>query len=182
MNVEVSREVAVPDLGIWRRLGLFLLRVKVRYTGTSRQLVDRPCILICNHESLLDGVAIALASPVPLAFAVTPRHAVENRFTANGMRFLASCGLGKVVPLAQSTPMGMRALFRELQAGRSVMIFPSGSIMADDAHDGYLWLSRRTGCPVVSASISGAARSRFFGRAARAGKATELWPRIALTI
>lgn len=169
-------------LPMWRRIGLSLLRVQVIYTDASRHLADRPCILICNHQSLLDGVAIALASPVPLTFAVTPRHAIENRFTANGMSFLASCGLGAVVPLGQSTPMGMRVLLRELQDGRSVMIFPSGSIMDDDAHDGYLWLSKRAECPVVSASISGAARSRFFGRDARTGLPTVLWPRIALTI
>lgn len=175
--------MTAPDqISLWRKAALKLLRVQVTYTENSSRLLERPCILICNHESLLDGVAIALASPVPLAFAVTPRHAIENKFTANGMRFLAACGLGRVVPLAQSTPMGMRSLLRALEAGQSVMIFPSGSIMRDEAHDGFRWLAEKAGCPVVAASISGAGRSRLFGRAARVGRATELWPRIALTI
>lgn len=171
-----------PRLPLWRSIALRVLRVNVTYTETTRVLMDRPSILVCNHESLLDGVSIALASPTPLAFAVTPKHAVENRFTATGLRFLASRGLGRVVSLSQTNPMALRSLLHELQAGRSVMIFPSGTIMSDAEHRGHIWLAEKSGCSIVTASISGAARSRFFGRSAKAGKPTELWPRINLTI
>lgn len=164
-------------MSIWRRLVLRALRVEVHFTSQAEMIRSRPCIVVCNHQSLVDGIVFALAAPVSMDYAVTPRYAVENALTRRGLAFLVRCGLGRVVPLSASHALSLRSLQRSLREGRSVMIFPTGTISPAEEKKGYVWLSEKTGCPVVRASISGADRSLFF---ARDGKA--VWPRIMLMI
>lgn len=166
------------DLPRWRRAALAALRVKVVYTGNAEKLRSGPCILTCNHESLIDGVAIALASPIPLTFAVTPAYAVDNPATARGLAFLSRCGLGSVIPMCQTAPLSLRKLLRVLTHGHSVMIFPTGTIAPGAADmNGYRWLAAKAGCPVLTASISGAGSSRLFAKGAN-----QYRPPITLTI
>lgn len=162
---------------IWRRIILSVFRVQVMFTQQALEIRSRPCIVICNHQSLLDGVIIALASPANLDYAVTPRYAVENAVTRLGLRFLSGCGLGRVIPLSSGRTMSIRTLRRSLIEGRSVMIFPTGKITPGEDQRGYAWLSHRTGCPVIRASISGVDQSCLF---AKNGK--RLWPRIRIEI
>lgn len=161
----------------WRQLLLRALRVRVCFTAQARLMVQGPCIVICNHQSLLDGVIFALAAPVSMDYAVTPKYAVENAFTRCALTFLERCGLGRVIPLSADKVISIRTLHRSLISGRSVMIFPTGTIRPADEKNGYLWLSQKTGCPIVRATISGAGDSKLF---AVDGKC--IWPRIDLTI
>lgn len=161
----------------WRQLFLRALRVRVSFTAQARLMVDGPCIVICNHESLLDGVIFALAAPVSMDYAVTPKYAVENAVTRCALGFLERCGLGRVIPLSADRSIAIRGLHRSLVAGRSVMIFPTGTISPGDEKNGYLWLSQKTGCPIVRASISGASDSKLF-----AVNGKYIWPKIELTI
>lgn len=169
-------DVRIP---IWRRVALHCLRVTVVYRETSLSCLKGACILTCNHVSLLDGVIVALASPVPLDFAVSPRFAVDVKATRYGMAVLASLGLGRVVPLSSMRNLfGMRVLLKSLRAGRAVMIFPTGTIREDATElSGYRWLQDRSGCKVVSASIKGAERCRFFS-----SKGDRLFPKIEVVI
>lgn len=153
------------------------LRVRVVLTAQADLVRSRPCIMICNHQSLIDGIVVALAAPVSMDYAVTPRYAVENRVTRWGLSVLEGWGLGRVVPLSPSRVFALRRLRQSLLDGRSVMIFPTGTISPAVEQRGYRWLSDQTGCPVVRASISGTDRSRLFARAG-----TKLWPKVQLTI
>lgn len=165
------------DLPTWRRTALAALRVSVVYTSTAQQLRQGPAILTCNHESLIDGIAVAFASPVPLCFAVTPDYAIRNRATARGLSILSRLGLGTVVPLSQDSPMALRGLLAALREGQSVMIFPTGTIRAEaETKRGYRWLAEKAGCPILTASISGASRSLLFAK-----NGSALRPRITLT-
>lgn len=170
---------AAVHIPLWRRAALWCLRVEVRYRPRSVSRLGGPCIVVCNHASLLDGVILALASPVPLAFAVTPRFAVDNRLTRWGLAALSRAGLGVVVPVSERRGLfGMRRLLAHLRAGRSVMIFPSGTIRAGAAAmPGYEWLRDRSGCGVLEARIVGAERWRFL-----ASGGTRIFPRIEVTI
>ncbi len=180
MIVSAHRTAALPPIPAWRRAILAALHVRVTYTDTALRLLGSPCILTCNHESMIDGIAIALAAPAPLVYAVTPDYAVRNRKTAALLAYLARRGLGKVVPLNQANPAPLRHLLRALRNGHSVMIFPTGTIRAGAPElTGHRWLADRTGCDIVSASISGSGSSRLFGR--KEGE-TFLRPRIDLTI
>lgn len=156
---------------------LGLLRVRVTLTEQAGVISSQPSIVICNHQSLLDGVILALAAPVSMDYAVTPKYAVENAITRRLLQYLEGRGLGRVVPLSTDRALSIRSLRKSLISGRSVMIFPTGKITPGEEQRGYEWLSVKTGCPVVRASISGADRSLIF---ARAGK--EIWPKISLTI
>lgn len=66
---------------LWRRIALGLLRVRVTFTEQAGVISSQPSIVICNHQSLLDGVIFALAAPVSMDYAVTPKYAVENATT-----------------------------------------------------------------------------------------------------
>ena len=161
----------------WRRLFLLLLRVEVTFTPQAELIRSSPCIVVCNHQSLVDGVVFALAAPVSMDYAVTPRYALESALTRRGLDFLVRCGLGRVVPLSASHALSLRSLRRSLLDGRSVMIFPTGTISPAEEKKGYVWLSEKTGCPVIRASISGADKSRLF-----AVEGKDLSPKIRLTI
>lgn len=162
---------------LWKQVVLSLLRVRVTFTEKAGVISSQPSIVICNHQSLLDGIIFALAAPISMDYAVTPKYAVENGITRRLLKLLEWCGLGRVVPLSADRALSIRSLRKSLISGRSVMIFPTGKITPGEEQKGYEWLSKKTGCPVVRASISGADKSRLFSRTG-----TEVWPKIILTI
>lgn len=164
-------------LPIWRRLALRVFRAQVCWTDQADDLLHQPAIMTCNHGSLIDGILIALASPIPMAFAVTPTYAVHNRHTRAGLALLERCGLGRVVPLSDTHPIALRALCKALTGGESVMIFPSGTISPSPDKGGYLWLQKKTGAKIIRATIRGADKSRIFSRTGN-----NLWPKITITI
>lgn len=159
---------------------LRVLNVRVQERAASR-LRAQQVVLTCNHVSFLDGVIVACASPVPLAIMVTPRHAVEHRFTSRGIRMLERLGFGRAVPADIRSPFGVRAVLRAAQEGHSVLIFPEGRISPDGTQKpalrGAEWLAARVGVPTVEAHIAGAEDSRLFAPVGRRWR-----PRISLTL
>lgn len=164
---------------LWRRLALRAFRVKVSYADVAEQLEDGASIIICNHESLLDGVIIAFASPRPLHFAINTNHSLRHPIITPFLRWLERRGLGTIVPMDGSSIYGIRALRKALDAGEPVLIFPAGRRTLDPTleHPGYRWLHEKTGAPIVRATIEGASQSRLF-----ALQGTAFWPRITLTL
>lgn len=163
-----------------RRVLLASLRVRVVYSmHTIGALRSAPCVVTCNHVSLVDGIIVALASPVPMTFAVDTAWSRQSRAATMGLRLLSWLGFGRVVPLDAGAPYGMRALMRELRAGRSVMVFPEGKISAggqrSDDRPGVTWLQTKTGARDIALRIDGAERSRLFAKNGR-----HWWPRIRL--
>ena len=163
-----------------RRVVLHLFRVSVTYcSAISTRLSVGRCVVTCNHVSLLDGVIVALASPVPLVFAVDTEYSRESRVAAVGLQVLAWLGFGWVVPVDATAPFGMRSLLKLLEHGQSVMVFPEGEISetGDRGTDraGLAWLVGRSRARVVELRIEGAERSRLFAKAGR-----EWWPTIKL--
>lgn len=176
----LSLKKAHHDIAWWRRWTLKALRVDVRYGAVSSELGAGPCIVICNHVSLLDGVIIAMASPRPMTFPVTPKHSKRNPATRAVLRWLERRGLGTVVPMDRTSFYAVRSLRQSLLDGNSVCIFPEGKIAdggPSQMHRGYNWLSEQTGASIVTAKISGAERSRIFAR-----HGTNLWPSIQLDL
>lgn len=168
---------------VWRRAILAVLRVEVCFSDCENLISakDRPVIVTCNHQSLLDGLILAFACPVRMVFPVTPKHSRDNPFTSRGLRLLELLGLGYVVSLNSDHPFALRALQRALEAGQSVAIFPEGRIAGAKEvlphKAGVQWLQGRTGAKVVRAKLSGADESRFFAIAG-----TRFRPRITLEI
>ncbi len=171
------------QLPTWRALVLKLLRVDVDHVSTApvwARVASRAHIVCANHVSLLDGIVIALVSPVPLTFAVDPAYARHSTVARLGLALLAKAGLGSVVPMDVRSPFGLRELRRALDAGASVMVFPEGEISPDGQPQrllpGAIWLHRASAAPVVWFSIAGAEHSRLFAKAGH-----RWWPRITVT-
>lgn len=164
------------------RVALWLLRCRVQPGDVMRRLGQVPLgrvIVVSNHVSLIDGIVLALASPVPMAFGVDSDFSVRNRWTAAGLRLLVAMGYGYVVPLDSRSALGARALLRYLQAGHPVMVFPAGEIGVggvEREQPGVRWLAVKAGAEVVQAQIVGAERSRLFGRA----RDRQWWPAITV--
>lgn len=160
---------------------LRLLRVRVTYKAATAAVLRSggPCILVCNHVSLLDGIIVALASPVSLAFAVDTEYSRGEGAATRFLRILAWLGFGKIIPIDATAPFGIRSLLTELTQGGRVMVFPEGRISetgqrgADQS--GVKWLADRSGVGVTELEIRGAEQSRIFAKSG-----SSIWPRIRL--
>lgn len=164
-----------------REIGLTVLRVDVCVSPEALgHLRAGGVIVSANHVSFLDGVVVALASPVPLVYGSEVKYSRQSSFARRGMELLVRLGFARaIVPLDADHPFGMRELERRLAAAQSVMIFPEGQISPDGRplpeRPGVAWLKSRTGAAIVDIRIRGAEQSRLFAKSGRC-----LWPRIEI--
>lgn len=162
------------------KMGLAVLRVNVLYSAQACEAIaGGKCVIHANHVSLLDGVIVALASPMPLVFAVDTDFSRRSRMARLGLGLLAKAGFGSVVPLDTNAPFGMRALVRVLAQDGNVMVFPEGAISPTGRRQidqpGLDWLIAKTGATEIAVEIRGAEESRLFAKAG-----SRFWPKITL--
>lgn len=163
------------------RMLLWIFHVQVSYSDSSIKRFQKGQVLVySNHVSLIDGLLIALASPVPLVFAVDTAYSRHSPIARYGMAILTMFGFGRIIPIDSKYPFGMRALYRAMLEGESVMIFPEGRISKTGEslpmQPGIEWLRSRCYVPEIQVSIRGAERSRLFAK-----RGNEWWPRITLS-
>jgi acyl-[acyl-carrier-protein]-phospholipid O-acyltransferase/long-chain-fatty-acid--[acyl-carrier-protein] ligase len=160
---------------------LKIFRVRASYRSEFlKSLKNGPAIVVANHISFLDGLIVAFASPVSLYFGVDPafsRHSFLGKFF---LKTFSIFGFWNFVPLDSSSPFGMRTLLRVLQSGQSIMLFPEGAISPTcrplPEQPGVKWLKQKTGASILRIHITGAEKSRFFGKSGRS-----IWPKIYLS-
>lgn len=110
---------------------------------------DGAAIIIANHTSLLDGPALALMTPRPILFGVTPAYSKHPIWRPLMLSFAGLIGTGcRMVPMEPGSVQGMRSLIRELESGGWVCLFPEGGICTGQRYPGVDWLSRRTQAPI----------------------------------
>ncbi|ADC73287.1 phospholipid/glycerol acyltransferase (plasmid) [Thioalkalivibrio sp. K90mix] len=166
-----AESAATPGRPLWCRALLKAARVQVEYRpSTLRALYEPgPLIVTCNHQSYVDGPIIALASPVPMVFGVDPEFAETDPASSTALRWMEAAGLGRVVPVSSTKPIGLRELVKVLEKGGRVMIFPEGGIAPDGQtsaeYPGVQWMQRRTGARHIRLAIEGAYQSRVAGKA-----------------
>lgn len=163
-----------------RSAALCLLRVRATYSAATVEVLQRERVIVCsNHVSLLDGVIVALASPVPLTFGVDGDFSRRSKVASRGMAVLSWLGFGAVVPIDGNSPFGIRTLAKALEHGESVMLFPEGRISETGRpcveQPGVTWLVRRSGVKIVRIRILGAERSRLFAKSG-----DKFWPPIEI--
>jgi 1-acyl-sn-glycerol-3-phosphate acyltransferase len=163
--------------GVFSRFVLRTLNVEVAVRpSTQARLVAGGCLVACNHVSFLDGILLALASPVPLSITCEPLYARRTWRSRALFGVLSRLGFGTVLALGPESPLGIRGVLRSLANGSSVVVFPEGRISPDGAPlpamAGFSWLKRRTS-RLIHVRIEGAHRSRLFGK-----KGDQWWPRI----
>lgn len=111
-------------------------------------------VIICNHQSFLDPLIIAVAMPQKPAFAM-------NVFQAEKWYFRWLAHVVKIYKLDPSKPMSMKQLISDLRGkGGRVVIFPEGRITTSTGimkiYEGASLIAEKTGARVLPVNIDGA--------------------------
>lgn len=113
-------------------------------------------ILASPHISRLDGFVVShyLASHLrtETIFAVDPDYALRPLYR-KCLNLYGNRHRHFMVPLDSQTPMALRTLLKDLQAGLNVVLFPQGTGITDTARTwkhGAYWLATKSGCDVMT--------------------------------
>jgi acyl-[acyl-carrier-protein]-phospholipid O-acyltransferase / long-chain-fatty-acid--[acyl-carrier-protein] ligase len=170
-----------PPLGrrFARRILQFVSRVlfRVRVHGDTSKFVNERTLIVANHESLIDGLLLAVFLPVQATFVVHTTVA-RNRLNAWMLRFIPHLLVDSTSPLA------MKIICKLVETGTPVVIFPEGRLTVTGSlmkvYDGAAFIAAKTGATVVPTHIDGAGRS-YFGRLAGIYP-LKLFPKITITV
>jgi 1-acyl-sn-glycerol-3-phosphate acyltransferase len=133
-----------------------LLGVEVRASGFDHVDWSQPYIVMANHQSYLD--VLALYSALPKTFGVVAKKALfQIPFFAGVMR-----GLG-CIPIDRADRADAIAMLRsaadQIREGRTIAVFPEGKRSAGDRIQplkrGPFHLARLANVPVIPVGISG---------------------------
>lgn len=157
--------MAVPRLSWRRRLARVSLKVlfsfwlmRWRITGLEH-FPDKPCIVVSNHTSYLDGMVLQMLLPPRVSFAIMeevrglpPVHFLLERL---GATFISRADASKA---AQQT----RHMLRKLHEGDSLGIFPEGRMARERPNElqnfrrgAFMLAAHGGGVPVVPVLIRG---------------------------
>jgi acyl-[acyl-carrier-protein]-phospholipid O-acyltransferase/long-chain-fatty-acid--[acyl-carrier-protein] ligase len=181
MSREVSKAAAPRSIGA--RLARHVLRLaarllfRVSVSGDLGKLQHARTLIVANHESFLDGLLLAVFLPVDAVFVVhttIANHVVFGRL----LRFIPHLAVDS------SSPLAMKQVYRLVESGKPVVIFPEGRLTVTGAlmkvYDGAAFVAAKTGATIVPVRIEGAGRS-YFGRLAGIYP-LKLFPKISLAV
>lgn len=158
-----------PGLRYRRLLGRAALRVAffcigVRFSVGGRQHVpDGPCMAVCNHASLLDGMILTTALPTQITFLV---HEGARKMPVFGLliRRMGVTFVRNEVP--RLAAVDVRKLIRRAEAGESFAIFPEGDIGSKPGlrpfKDGAAFIASKAGLSLLPCVLRGS--YTLFGR------------------
>jgi acyl-[acyl-carrier-protein]-phospholipid O-acyltransferase / long-chain-fatty-acid--[acyl-carrier-protein] ligase len=147
-----------------KQLIRLLMRVlfRVEVSGDPGVFVNERTLIVANHESLLDGLLLALFLPVDAIFVVHLQVARSPIFRLL-LRFVPHLLVDSMSPLA------MKQIVKLVESGRPVVIFPEGRLTTTGSlmkvYDGAGFVAARTHATVVPVRIEGSGHS-YFGRLA----------------
>ena len=135
---------------------LLRLLYRAKVVGTFSKS-DR-MLIICNHQSFIDGVVIGAFLPISPTYLIHSSMARKWYFKFP-LLFLRH----KVVDT--TNPLAIKALVQLVEEGHPVVIFPEGRITQTGSlmkiYDGPAFVAARTGCTVIPLHIDGAVYSPF---------------------
>ncbi len=151
-----------------RALGKSILRALLRplfrisVSGDARVFSNQRTLIVANHESLLDGLLLAVFLPVDATFVV------HSQVTTNAL-FRWMLHFVPHLAVDSANPLAIKLICRLVETGRPVVIFPEGRLTITGSlmkvYDGAGFVAARTGATVVPVRIEGSGRS-YFGRLA----------------
>lgn len=152
-----------------------LFRIEMR--GDPNHLKAEKLLVIANHESFLDGLLLGLYLPINPVFVV-------HTGIASTWYFKLILSLVDYLAVDPMNPLAMKKVFRLVESGRPVVIFPEGRITVTGSlmkiYNGPAYVAARTGATIVPVRIDGASRT-YFSR--MSGNYPKRWfPRITLSI
>jgi 1-acyl-sn-glycerol-3-phosphate acyltransferase len=138
------------------------LYLGLRRSGLEHLPRSGPAIIVCNHSSYMDPVALGSASPRPVQFIV-----LQWMYDLLLLRWFY-WGMGTIPVRAGGTDsLAIRRALTALRRGRVVGVFPEGSRSPDgrmrEARPGVALIAALSGAPVVPALIDGASDSMPVG-------------------
>jgi acyl-[acyl-carrier-protein]-phospholipid O-acyltransferase/long-chain-fatty-acid--[acyl-carrier-protein] ligase len=133
-------------------------------------------LIICNHQSFLDPLILAVLMPEKPAFAM-------NVYQADKWYFRWVEKVVKIYRLDPSQPMSMKAMLTDLKKGGKIVLFPEGRITTSGGimkiYDGASMIAAKTGSSILPIHIDGAQFSKL---SRLGGKLRQRWfPRISVT-
>lgn len=132
-----------------------LWRVEVR--GAERIPAEGPCILVANHESLIDGFVLGLATPRPVRFMIR-----AELWRSRILRSLLAGLGGFPVARGRGDRAAMAAACALLERGEVVGVFPQGTCLPYRRRPflrGAAKLALATGAPLVPVCLVGTERA-----------------------
>ncbi len=156
--------------------GLSRVLFRVRLHAQASQFKHERTLIVANHESFLDGLLLAVFLPVEATFVVHTTVA-NNWFFGWLLRFVPHLAVDS------TSPMAMKLIYRLVESGRPVVIFPEGRLTITGSlmkvYDGAAFVAAKSGATIVPVRIEGAGQS-YFGRLAGVYP-RKLLPRISIT-
>ncbi len=154
----------------------FLYRVEVR--GAENLAAAGPRrVIVANHQSFLDGLVVAAFLPGDPVFAVDTN--IAKRWWTRPLLSLVD-----FAPIDPTNPMALKSLAREVESGRTLVIFPEGRLTTTGSlmkvYDGPGLVADKTGADVIPVRLDGVQHTiftRLSGRVAR-----QLAPTVVMTI
>ena len=149
----------------------------MRVEGDFRALDEGSRLVVSNHDSLLDGVLLALFLPGSPIVAVSSRALSHPllRFCGRAVRFAA---------LEPGRPLALKTLVRAVRQGKTVVIFPQGRVTATGSlmkiYDSAGLIAAHSGARIVPVHVAGTLYTRF--AAVRGAYPRRLRPQVVLTI
>lgn len=150
---------------------------KIELIGDRNSLKADKLLVIANHESFLDGLLLGLYLPINPVFVV-------HTGIAQTWYFKLILSLVDYLAVDPMNPLAMKKVFRLVESGRPVVIFPEGRITVTGSlmkvYNGPAYVAARTGATLVPVRIDGASRT-YFSR--MSGNYPRRWfPKITLSI
>jgi 1-acyl-sn-glycerol-3-phosphate acyltransferase len=139
----------------WATLGLFTYAWSLRTEGQANIPKRGPALLIANHQSFIDPVAIGHAARRHLTYLARKTLFTGNRLFA---RFLWSVNC---VPVDQEgvAMEGLKTTIAQLKKGRAVLVFPEGERTMtgrmNPLKPGIHLIIKRSLVPVIPVGIAG---------------------------
>jgi 1-acyl-sn-glycerol-3-phosphate acyltransferase len=141
-------------LGIFHFAFRGLPGVRLRVQPEVAERMQRPAIVLCNHQSHLDMLCLLLQSP--RIVALSNDWVWRNPFYGLSMRY------AEFYPTSDGLERNEGRIADLLQRGYSVVIFPEGTRSADGRigrfHRGAFYLAERLGADLVPLFLSGSGR------------------------
>ncbi len=154
------------------------LVLRVRIEGDVKQFQHAQRLLVvCNHESFLDGLILGFFLPINPVFVVHT-WVTRNRW----LRLPLS--LADYVAIDPTNPMSIKTVIKLVESGRPVVVFPEGRITTTGAlmkiYAGPAFVAARTQATIIPVRLHGLAHS-YFSRMPR-NFPRRLFPRVTLSI
>ena len=125
--------------------------VKRKIINNSNETFDKPAVIIANHSSFLDILAIGMLSP-KIIFLVSD-------WVYNSPVFGKGVRLAGFYPVSSGMDNGVEHLRAKVEEGFSIMVFPEGTRSEDNSikrfHKGAFYLAEQLHLDIVPVVIHG---------------------------